>query len=248
MDPRGPQGRAVIFCTSTDSLLFLVMNDRIEETPVNRPQQRHLHPHEETQAASANFYKGTLLFSGIVLYWIYLETAFCRSPQTCVGKVLADQTAVTVMIFLDNNSAFGIVAQERKDKVGERISALQELVSPYGKVIRNLPADVNMLFGCFKMKSWHSCHTADDTDTASVLLEAMGYIKFLQDQVRVLSAPYLQSVPATQELCVAIWFQESEYYSLRSRGLCLVPVEWTSKVARSNGADMWAPTMTTTKY
>ncbi|XP_058094177.1 transcription factor bHLH153 [Magnolia sinica] len=103
-----------------------------------------------------------------------------------------------------------ISTRERKDKVGERISALQELVSPYGK-----------------------------TDTASVLLEAMEYIKFLQDQVRVLSAPYLQNTPQPM-------VQESEYYNLRSRGLCLVPVEWTVRVARSNGADMWAPTMTPT--
>ncbi|KAF2321942.1 hypothetical protein GH714_004710 [Hevea brasiliensis] len=34
------------------------------------------------------------------------------------------------------------------------------------------------------------------TDTASVLLEAMEYIQFLHEQV--LSAPYLQSIPAAQ--------------------------------------------------
>jgi len=57
-------------------------------------------------------------------------------------------------------------AKERKEKLGERIVALQQLVSPYGK-----------------------------TDTASVLWEAMEYIQFLHEQVKVLSAPYLQSSP-----------------------------------------------------
>uniref|UniRef100_M1B637 ER33 protein n=1 Tax=Solanum tuberosum TaxID=4113 RepID=M1B637_SOLTU len=58
-----------------------------------------------------------------------------------------------------------ISSKEKKEKFGERIVALQQLVSPYGK-----------------------------TDTASVLLEAMGYIKFLHEQVKVLSAPYLGSM------------------------------------------------------
>ncbi|CAL9213852.1 unnamed protein product [Arabidopsis halleri] len=98
--------------------------------------------------------------------------------------------------------------KERKDKVGERISALQQIVSPYGK-----------------------------TDTASVLLDAMHYIEFLHEQVKVLSAPYLQAIPdVTQE--------ELEQYSLRNRGLCLVPMENTVGVAQSNGADIWAPVKT----
>ncbi|MBA0722223.1 hypothetical protein Golax_002912, partial [Gossypium laxum] len=42
----------------------------------------------------------------------------------------------------------------RKEKLGDRIAALQHLVAPFGK-----------------------------TDTASVLMEAIGYIKFLQNQV-----------------------------------------------------------------
>ncbi|KAI8537309.1 hypothetical protein RHMOL_Rhmol09G0013600 [Rhododendron molle] len=57
--------------------------------------------------------------------------------------------------------------QERKDKLGEKIAALQQLVSPYGK-----------------------------TDTASVLLETLEYITFLHEQVKVLCSPYLQSTPA----------------------------------------------------
>ncbi|XP_022874962.1 transcription factor bHLH153-like isoform X4 [Olea europaea var. sylvestris] len=80
-------------------------------------------------------------------------------------------------------------SKEKKEKVGERISALQQLVSPYGK-----------------------------TDTASVLLEAMEYIRFLHEQVK-----------------------EVEQHNLKSKGLCLVPISFTDGVASSNGADIWAP-------
>ncbi|CAI9087689.1 OLC1v1021832C2 [Oldenlandia corymbosa var. corymbosa] len=52
----------------------------------------------------------------------------------------------------------------RKEKLGDRITALQQLVSPFGK-----------------------------TDTASVLHEAIEYIKFLHDQVNVLSTPYMKN-------------------------------------------------------
>ncbi|TYH81837.1 hypothetical protein ES332_D02G013900v1 [Gossypium tomentosum] len=99
--------------------------------------------------------------------------------------------------------------KEKKDQVSERIAALQQLVSPYGK-----------------------------TDTASVLLEAMGYIRFLHEQVKVLSAPYLQTIPANS-------LQDDDQYSLRNRGLCLAPVSCTVGLARSNGADIWAPLKTT---
>ncbi|XP_050209329.1 transcription factor bHLH113-like [Mercurialis annua] len=96
----------------------------------------------------------------------------------------------------------------RKAKLGERITALQQLVSPYGK-----------------------------SDTASVLHEAMGYIKFLQDQLQVLCSPYLQHHPEGEKN------GEELAKELRSRGLCLVPVEYTIHVASSNGADYWSPAM-----
>ncbi|XP_031479320.1 transcription factor bHLH113 [Nymphaea colorata] len=101
----------------------------------------------------------------------------------------------------------------RKEKLSERITALQQLVSPFGK-----------------------------TDTASVLHEAMGYIKFLHDQVQVLSSPYLQPIPSVHPK--EALDGEGPNYDLRSRGLCLVPVSCTVHVASSNGADFWAPAMT----
>ncbi|KAM7269573.1 hypothetical protein ACFE04_025070 [Oxalis oulophora] len=97
-------------------------------------------------------------------------------------------------------------AKVRKEKLGERITALQQLVSPFGK-----------------------------TDTASVLHEAMGYIKFLHDQVQVLCSPYLQhNSPNSGDQTMT---------DLRSKGLCLVPVACTSDMANNNGADFWSPIM-----
>ncbi|KAK8493747.1 hypothetical protein V6N12_034396 [Hibiscus sabdariffa] len=81
----------------------------------------------------------------------------------------------------------------RKEKLGDRITALQQLVSPFGK-----------------------------TDTASVLHEAIEYIKFLHDQVNVLNTPYMKQAAASQLKDPAEPKQD-----LRSRGLCLVPMSST---------------------
>lgn len=99
----------------------------------------------------------------------------------------------------------------KKEKLGERITALQKLVSPFGK-----------------------------TDTASVLHEAMGYIRFLHDQVQVLTLPYMQRLLSTADHQPE-GEREQSRYDLRSRGLCLVPISCTSHVANCNGADFWSP-------
>ncbi|XAR56620.1 hypothetical protein NMG60_11037173 [Bertholletia excelsa] len=104
----------------------------------------------------------------------------------------------------------------RKEKMGDRITALQQLVSPFGK-----------------------------TDTASVLSEAIEYIKFLHEQVNVLSTPYMKSGGSMQQ------HQSSSDKSketdgpkqdLRSRGLCLVPVSSTFPMTHETTADFWTPT------
>ncbi|KAG5077586.1 hypothetical protein JHK82_056281 [Glycine max] len=127
---------------------------------------------------------------------------------------------------------------KRKEKLGERIAALQQLVSPFSK-----------------------------TDTASVLHEAMGYIRFLHDQVQVLCSPYLQSLPSSYhqnqhlmwsqlQFCCkdpddvaeitgdGVINEEEVNKDLRSRGLCLIPVGCTVHVAGSNGADFWSSAAT----
>nr|QDL88407.1 transcription factor bHLH110 isoform X1 [Cymbidium ensifolium] len=102
----------------------------------------------------------------------------------------------------------------RKEKLGDRIAALQQLVAPFGK-----------------------------TDTASVLMEAIGYIKFLQDQVETLSVPYMRPSSnkklSTTEEASTINERDDSKPDLRSRGLCLVPLSCTSYVTNDNA--VWSP-------
>ncbi|XP_072999531.1 transcription factor bHLH110-like [Typha latifolia] len=102
----------------------------------------------------------------------------------------------------------------RKEKLGDRIAALQQLVAPFGK-----------------------------TDTASVLMEAIGYIKFLQDQVETLSVPYMRSSKNKKLKTIEGVSEEEKGEAkpdLRSRGLCLVPLSCTSYVTCENGG-AWLP-------
>ncbi|KAF5205199.1 Transcription factor bhlh [Thalictrum thalictroides] len=103
------------------------------------------------------------------------------------------------------------VGKVRKEKLGDRIAALQQLVAPFGK-----------------------------TDTASVLMEAIGYIKFLQDQVETLSVPYMK--PSRNNTRRSMHegqgsmedADEEQTRDLRSRGLCLVPLSCMSYITNDN--------------
>ncbi|KAJ0963921.1 hypothetical protein J5N97_029043 [Dioscorea zingiberensis] len=90
----------------------------------------------------------------------------------------------------------------RKEKLGDRITTLQQLVSPFGK-----------------------------TDTASVLLDTIEYIKSLHDQVTVLFAPY-------SRMSHGIVKGESD---LTSKGLCLVPISTINNAAKDTSMDVWSP-------
>lgn len=98
----------------------------------------------------------------------------------------------------------------RTEKLGERITTLHQLVSPFGK-----------------------------TDTASVLLEAIGYIRFHQGQIEALSSPYLCN--ASKYMKHQQSGNQDGFKDLKSRGLCLVPISCTHHVSNDNGADYWAP-------
>ncbi|CAL4959152.1 unnamed protein product [Urochloa decumbens] len=127
----------------------------------------------------------------------------------------------------------------RKERLGDRITALHQIVSPFGK-----------------------------TDTASVLQETIGYIRFLLGQIEVFSFPYLghgNGSSMQQQHTVTSLLNhstsnatvevegpteqdegnvgvEDKKKGLRSRGLCLVPVSCTSHLAgdESGASDFWA--------
>ncbi|XP_039025758.1 transcription factor bHLH123-like [Hibiscus syriacus] len=101
----------------------------------------------------------------------------------------------------------------RKEKMEDRTTALQQLASSFGK-----------------------------TNTASVLSEAIEYIKFLHEQVSALSIPYMENNEA------AIQYQQDPEKSndpegnLRSRELCLVPVSSAFPLTHDSPVDFWTPT------
>lgn len=104
----------------------------------------------------------------------------------------------------------------RKEKLGDRITALQQLVSPFGK-----------------------------TDTASVLQEAIEYIKYLHEQVGFLSSPYLKNGHQVQNQIKSLERakngDEELNQNLGSQGLCLVPISSTFDIAREYPMDFWTP-------
>ncbi|EOA40431.1 hypothetical protein CARUB_v10009158mg [Capsella rubella] len=105
-----------------------------------------------------------------------------------------------------------------KAKLRDKITTLQQIVSPFGK-----------------------------TDTASVLQEAITYINFYQEQVKLLSTPYMKNSSVKDPW--GGWDREDhnkrgprQHLDLRSRGLCLVPISCTPIAYRDNSAtDYWSP-------
>lgn len=145
-----------------------------------------------------------------------------NSPNTLLNKLKRDKSPET-----KNSSETAVkrprietpsplpTFKVRKEKLGDRITALQQLVSPFGK-----------------------------TDTASVLHEAIEYIKFLHDQVNVLSTPYMKSGSPVQHQqdCDNVNESEGKKQDLRSQGLCLVPISSTFPMTNETPVDFWTPT------
>uniref|UniRef100_J3M0G1 BHLH domain-containing protein n=1 Tax=Oryza brachyantha TaxID=4533 RepID=J3M0G1_ORYBR len=103
--------------------------------------------------------------------------------------------------------------QAPKVNLGEKITALQQIVSPFGK-----------------------------TDTASVLLETINYIKFLHGQIQLFSEPYLTTNSTNKDHSEEKRKAGLEH-DLRSRGFCLAPVSWTPELLYHDDVlpECWTP-------
>ncbi|KAF2944186.1 hypothetical protein DAI22_02g122800 [Oryza sativa Japonica Group] len=150
-----------------------------------------------------------------------LEFSNNTSPRECISTASG---AAFKKARTQEPSPAQATVKVRKEKLGDRITALHQLVSPFGK-----------------------------TDTASVLLEAIGYIRFLHGQIEVQgernsifpedpgqllhdNAVKKRGQPDQDESC-----EEAKTMDLRSRGLYLVPVSCTVDVGVDAGpADYWA--------
>ncbi|KAL6658926.1 hypothetical protein ACP70R_002966 [Stipagrostis hirtigluma subsp. patula] len=158
----------------------------------------------------------------------------------------------------------------RKEKLGDRITALQQLVSPFGKVsdrghnladgpaltrteasesksttlvAKSPPFDIDQIVPALLQKQMINqpwCGCLQ-TDTASVLHETIEYIKFLHEQVGSLSAPYLKNRQQVPLVKVSKDGGEAAKGDLTGRGLCLVPISSTFAVASETPIDFWTP-------
>ncbi|XP_055815393.1 transcription factor bHLH111 [Solanum dulcamara] len=101
--------------------------------------------------------------------------------------------------------------QVPKVKLADKITALQQIVSPFGK-----------------------------TDTASVLWETINYVRFLQEQIQLLSHAYMKSNTCKERYWGGF---EGKEVDLRSKGLCLVPISCTPQIYHdtNNGSDYLIP-------
>ncbi|XP_042400395.1 transcription factor bHLH111-like [Zingiber officinale] len=108
-------------------------------------------------------------------------------------------------------------------KLTEKITALQQLVSPFGK-----------------------------TDTASVLFETYNCIKILHEQVQLLSDPFMKSAGSKNHGDWGEMERKGSAETnldLRSKGLCLIPVSYFPEDHKENGGlDYWMPTYRTCLY
>ncbi|KAJ0983596.1 hypothetical protein J5N97_011851 [Dioscorea zingiberensis] len=144
--------------------------------------------------------------------------AVLRDSSSGTKKSSSDQAAFK-SLGSRHHLRYQLLRYVRKEKLGDRITALQQLVSPFGK-----------------------------TDTASVLHEAIEYIKFLHEQVGVLSTSYLKNGHPIQQQqhqhqnSEKLKDNEGTKQDLRSRGLCLVPISSTFPVTSETPADFWTPT------
>ncbi|CAH8355145.1 unnamed protein product [Eruca vesicaria subsp. sativa] len=211
---------------------YMIMS--LPTSPVNKSYMTTTAIHNFSEDSNNNNSKG-------------LKLSACTSSEN-IGSCFANKKPKLQVPSLYPSSQSTLkLTLVRKEKLGGRIAALHQLVSPYGK-----------------------------TDTASVLSEAIGYIRFLHSQVEVLSVPYFgtasrnnmmhqhargdmnglfpkdpgqlekencmqRSKGASSSSTDKSNLNDETKKDLKSRGLYLVPISSTLQVGSYNAVDYWPP-------
>ncbi|KAI3965263.1 hypothetical protein MKX01_034750 [Papaver californicum] len=126
-----------------------------------------------------------------------------KQPQS-EEKRLSERMKAKQQLSKDTQVLYRIRAK-RSQKIGDRITTLQKLVSPFGK-----------------------------TDTASVLKEASARIKILHNQIQMLTNPYFRPDNFRHYHHKHDLQDDTGEIKngLQKRGLCLVPVSFTHKIIK----------------
>ncbi|CAL9156373.1 unnamed protein product [Musa hybrid cultivar] len=138
-----------------------------------------------------------------------------KSTGTTEGKKKrSDENSQTQLKKSKHENSTVSSLQAPKVKMTDKITSLQQLVSPFGK-----------------------------TDTASVLFETINCIKVLQEQVQLLSNSYMKSSRIKDHSSWGEMNKKEKAEAeadLRSKGLCLVPVSCVPQVhQQSRGPEYW---------
>ncbi|VVA99793.1 unnamed protein product [Arabis nemorensis] len=144
----------------------------------------------------------------------------------------------------------------RKEKLGGRIAALHQLVSPFGKALSlpyfGVPSRNNMIHQL--AQGGMNCLFPEDPGQRDLRFMYLRYLftffyknsYALEFKHPTLVNEYCMKRSKGASLSSSTNNQESNpneepEKDLRSRGLCLVPISCTLQVGNDNGADYWTP-------
>ncbi|RWW24531.1 hypothetical protein GW17_00011175, partial [Ensete ventricosum] len=152
------------------------------------------------------------------------EVMICLATLSCSIRDITAEAGVVLKKsrVQGTSSAHSTTFKVTKEKLGDRITALHQIVSPFGKVSPYLiPPVSNLLMGVGEgfMHSDRIMYTNEE------MIDSKRVIAFL------LFCSYHQEG------------DDEPKKDLRSRGLCLVPVSFFLDVGSDNGADYWVPTL-----
>ncbi|KAG2401320.1 Transcription factor bHLH68 Basic helix-loop-helix protein [Vigna angularis] len=144
---------------------------------------------------------------------------------------------------------------KRKEKLGERIAALQQLVSPFGKV-----TEMQYRYSIGASRG-HGIYKVSSRPSSGPVLSLLAKLVIVtpptpahkrstkQSQLWLQNPDIVDAIACFENLDHEYDLLEGDGENneeevkkdLRSRGLCLIPVGCTVHVASSNGADFWSP-------